>query len=505
MKNILLKLFICLMMPLWMLSCRETVNQEEELPSRTFRPIKFTREIIDNTVKFTWVPLKDVTYVLEISRDSMEFKRDLMAFSFENANQVTMDDLWSGERYSARIKAINNNTAIPESEYAYTSNTNPTFVMPSTGIFLPVTSSDIGIDQVVVKWNTDKPVDRISVMTGGVEVKSVSLSEEDKAAEQKTITGLASETAYIFQIYSGVIRRGQISASTLMRAKSVEITDKDVILVVGRSKVMNATVLPADAFNKAVVWSSDNVSVVDIDSLTGKVTAISEGLATITVTTVDGGHKASCIVKAINGVNLLINGGFETTFTAPVENWIYVPWDWFVGYYSSPGDQSRYNNAEIARNTGDILDPTRITFFKDVAQGTNVLRFNNNRLGGVYQLVSVIPGHEYMLRADIAFCKNSANEISQMESVKILYPDGSKFYEAKVPTFVYTIFNIGLPAGQTFQPQGGIVEVTGRFTVPEGVSQIRFQLDQRTAVGGANNQTPRTYIDNCELFEIPNF
>jgi len=70
---------------------------------------------------------------------------------------------------------------------------------------------------------------------------------------------------------------------------------------------LRADVLPKNATNKAVTWSSNNV-VVTIDSETGELTGTA-GAATITVTTEDGGFSASRTVVVRNvpvtGINLV--------------------------------------------------------------------------------------------------------------------------------------------------------------------------------------------------------
>ena len=62
----------------------------------------------------------------------------------------------------------------------------------------------------------------------------------------------------------------------------------------GASETLTATVQPTDATNKGVTWSSNNTSVATVEN--GTVTAVKEGVATITVKTTDGGYSASCTV-----------------------------------------------------------------------------------------------------------------------------------------------------------------------------------------------------------------
>lgn len=66
--------------------------------------------------------------------------------------------------------------------------------------------------------------------------------------------------------------------------------------LVGSTIQLEATVGPSDAANKSVTWSSSNPEVATVDQ-NGLVSVIGPGTATITVTTVEGGLTASCIIN----------------------------------------------------------------------------------------------------------------------------------------------------------------------------------------------------------------
>lgn len=78
----------------------------------------------------------------------------------------------------------------------------------------------------------------------------------------------------------------------------VSLDQTRLTLDAGSSAQLTATVLPAEAFNKGVTWSSSRPSVASVDA-TGLVTAHSPGRATITVRTVDGNRRATCRVTVI--------------------------------------------------------------------------------------------------------------------------------------------------------------------------------------------------------------
>jgi hypothetical protein len=76
---------------------------------------------------------------------------------------------------------------------------------------------------------------------------------------------------------------------------SVMLDKTSLTLTVKDSGTLTATVLPTDATNKAVTWSTSDPAVATVSD--GTVTAVAEGSATITVITVDGGRTATCSVK----------------------------------------------------------------------------------------------------------------------------------------------------------------------------------------------------------------
>jgi uncharacterized repeat protein (TIGR02543 family) len=63
----------------------------------------------------------------------------------------------------------------------------------------------------------------------------------------------------------------------------------------GSTATLAATVLPSNAMNKNVTWTSNNTSVATVNS-SGVVTPAAAGTATITVTTADGSYQATSVV-----------------------------------------------------------------------------------------------------------------------------------------------------------------------------------------------------------------
>ena len=74
----------------------------------------------------------------------------------------------------------------------------------------------------------------------------------------------------------------------------VTLDQKSLEMTVGDEQTLTATVEPGDATNQSVRWSSSDDKVVTVEN--GKVRAVGVGNATITVTTEDGDHTATCEV-----------------------------------------------------------------------------------------------------------------------------------------------------------------------------------------------------------------
>lgn len=76
---------------------------------------------------------------------------------------------------------------------------------------------------------------------------------------------------------------------------SVSLDKTEITMTEGDKEVLSVTVLPENAFNKSVKWSSSDESVASVHK--GEVTAKKEGSAVITVASEDGGKEASCVVN----------------------------------------------------------------------------------------------------------------------------------------------------------------------------------------------------------------
>jgi len=87
-----------------------------------------------------------------------------------------------------------------------------------------------------------------------------------------------------------------VTVEELVPVVSVTLNKNKLSLDIGEKETLIATVLPADANNKAVTWSSNNPAVATV-AADGLVTAVSDGEAIVTVLTKDGNKTATCNVR----------------------------------------------------------------------------------------------------------------------------------------------------------------------------------------------------------------
>ncbi len=80
-----------------------------------------------------------------------------------------------------------------------------------------------------------------------------------------------------------------------VKVVSVAITPTTLDLQVGKSAPVTANILPVDAADKTVEWSSDNPTVATVDEA-GNVTGVAVGTTTVRITTNDGRKTAACTV-----------------------------------------------------------------------------------------------------------------------------------------------------------------------------------------------------------------
>ena len=121
------------------------------------------------------------------------------------------------------------------------------------------------------------------------------LKKFDSHAEYNAFT---ATTAFILPNVSLCVNEDDLHYNPLVRVSGVTLDKSELSLKEGDIETLVASVLPSNASNKNVVWSSSDDSIATVDN--GVVSGVGVGNATITVTTEDGGFIAQCAATVKN-------------------------------------------------------------------------------------------------------------------------------------------------------------------------------------------------------------
>ena len=134
-------------------------------------------------------------------------------------------------------------------------------------------------------------------------------------------------TSYLSNATVSICVKAFADNDTAVPVDSVSLNKASTALTVGATETLSATVLPTNATNKAVNWSSSNESVATVSS-SGLVTAVAAGSATITATSqANSAKSATCAVTvtaipvesvSLNKTSTTLTVGATETLTATV-------------------------------------------------------------------------------------------------------------------------------------------------------------------------------------------
>ncbi|MEE3334174.1 MAG: Ig-like domain-containing protein [Ruminococcus sp.] len=200
---------------------------------------------------------------------------------------------------------------------------------------------------------------------------------------------------------------------------SVKLDKSTLNLVLGSKYTLNATVLPSDAYNKKITWSSDNTYSVKV-SKGGVVTALETGSANITAETYNG-KKAVCKVNVVPPTATYADMS-DRNVTVGQDSWVYV----IQMPYGAvePIVNAVSSNPDVIRVTG--IDNNEIKI-KALKKGESVITATlSNGATGQCTVTAVPP------KATSVSVENRTVHISLGESVQLGCVQTPKFAEDPV-------------------------------------------------------------------------
>lgn len=137
-------------------------------------------------------------------------------------------------------------------------------------------------DNKIIVWNSDD-----------ADIASVNNEGE--------VTGIKVGTTKIIAMTQANDLKAECLITVLQPVTGITLDRNDISFVeIGESVQLIANVLPEDASNKNVVWTSSDTNVATVNN--GVVVCMGYGSAVITASTEDGGYKAICVINATNGI-----------------------------------------------------------------------------------------------------------------------------------------------------------------------------------------------------------
>lgn len=189
---------------------------------------------------------------------------------------VTEDGAYRATCLYNILRALILVTSIELNSYAKTLEEGQSFQLTAT--VLPENADDKSI-----RWASDNP----SVAT--VDSNGLVVAVKAGTANITANNVVASEPCVI------------TVTPPVIHVTGITLNESSINQVKGDTKQLEAYIVPTNATNKTVNWSSSDTSIATVDS-DGLVTCVGVGTATITAKTVDGGYTATCTAKVIAAI-----------------------------------------------------------------------------------------------------------------------------------------------------------------------------------------------------------
>jgi len=276
------------------------------------------------------------TYTITVYADNAEINKEITIMA--NSTTTIVDDAsgQTGQSVSLTAHIASDGSPVNEGEVAFTVN--------------GVTAGAVSVSGGTATLNWTIPADWDS---GTVEILAEYLGTAiyDPSSDTSTLTVTKAPPASI-------------------SVTGVALDKPTLALAVGGSETLAATVLPSDATNQAITWSSDNTGVATVTD--GVVMAIAPGTATITVKTADGSHTAACTVTVEENVyhfttNLGTYTGQKQGLTGVIDASISA----FTGLEV---DGEALHGSNYSTNAGSTIITLHPSYLSTLDNGTYVVR-----------------------------------------------------------------------------------------------------------------------------------
>lgn len=222
----------------------------------------------------------------------------------------------------------------------------------ATGVYTYYTNSGslasgITLSQTTLSMNSGTTAQLTASITPETAFASITWTSSNESVAtvdgNGVVTAVAGGTCIITATAGGSLKKATCSVTVTQMVTKIVLSQKQVFLKLDEFVRLTATVLPENAANKNVVWSSSNESIAPVRS--GRVDAYDFGTAIITCEAADGGGvKATCLVCIVEDDVYVDLGLPSGTLWATCNIGATTPEDY--GDYFAWGETEGYNDGK---------------------------------------------------------------------------------------------------------------------------------------------------------------
>lgn len=301
--------------------------------------------------------------------------------------------------------------------------------------------------------------------------------------------------------YFYVMSKGQKpdddAGSSNISVTGVTLNKTSLSLTAGDTYTLSCTVRPSNASDKSVTWKSSNTSVASVNS-SGKVTAIKEGTAVITVKTNDGGYTAECEVSVSNQTISVTSVTLNKTSLSLAENETYT-----LTYTVKPSNASDKSVTWKSSNTSiaTVTNSGKVTAIK---KGNAVITVKTN--DGGYTAECEVTVSSQSVEDKITLTSSSSNNVSyEANDYAISFSSANAWNASSDSDWITINPDSGTSGNNSISVQiaknTSTAKRTGNVTITSGTAsaKISYTQDGATNTGGdGGNADP----DDCNKISL---
>ena len=182
------------------------------------------------------------------------------------------------------------------------------YYQPKSKDLLPITNIEISLTNQEIEINSKIEIQTTIYPTNyePTNLQWVSSNPEIITIENSVLTAISEGESIIYAISDNGIKSNELLVHSIIKINEITLSKESLELEVSNSETLTATILPENATNKDLVWTSSDSTIASIDE-TGIVTANKVGECIISVSN-NGNIYAQCNVKveetAVSNVSL---------------------------------------------------------------------------------------------------------------------------------------------------------------------------------------------------------